>query len=295
MDDGAVGSAGNSEVETVADAMLSAIEQGLEGLPSAAEAVISGALDTTMSAVVSLGREFVRRYHRLEIDADQMQFDQPTLFVANHGFGGIFDLNVLAISATLEELDLQRPVTVLTHQLAWTLGVGPLIEPLGARPASHDSARQAFGNGHHVVVLPGGDVEAAKPIEERDQIVFGGRSGFARLAIEQDVPIVPIVTAGAGESLLVLSSGERLARALKLDELLRVKTLPVTVSLPWGLNVGLAGMLPYLPLPTKLHTRVLAPITHQSGETAEDFAERVRCYMQDALTEMTKNRRPLLG
>ncbi|OBA85947.1 glycerol acyltransferase [Mycobacteriaceae bacterium 1482268.1] len=252
-------------------------------------------MDTTMSAVASLGREFVRRYQRLEIDCEQIEFDQPTLLVANHGFGGIFDLNVLAISAALEQLDLRRPVTILTHQLAWTLGVGPLIEPLGARPASHESAREAFDNGHHVVVLPGGDVEASKTTQDRDQIIFAGRTGFARLAIEQNVPIVPLVTAGAGESLLVLSNGERLARALKLDELLRVKTLPVTVSLPWGLNVGVAGMLPYLPLPTKLHTRVLAPITHQSGESAQNFAERVQTYMQDALTEMTKNRRPLLG
>jgi 1-acyl-sn-glycerol-3-phosphate acyltransferase len=64
--------------------------------------------------------------------------------------------------------------------------------------------------------------------------------------MEAGVPIVPIVTAGAGESLMVLSDGQRLARALRLDKTLRLKALPVTVSLPWGLNVGGVGLLPYV-------------------------------------------------
>jgi hypothetical protein len=37
------------------------------------------------------------------------------------------------------------------------------------------------------------------------------------LAVEAGVPFVPVVTAGAGQSLLVLSDGRRLARALRLD------------------------------------------------------------------------------
>ncbi|GFG65500.1 hypothetical protein MKUB_29900 [Mycobacterium kubicae] len=77
------------------------------------------------------------------------------------------------------------------------------------------------------------------------------------MAIEAGVPIVPIITAGAGESLFVISSGERLARALRLDKLLRVKPAPLSVSLPWGLSIGAVGLLPYLPLPTKLRTRAL--------------------------------------
>jgi hypothetical protein len=45
--------------------------------------------------------------------------------VANHGFGGIFDLNVFATGAAMEQMQLDRPVTILTHQLAWTMGMGP--------------------------------------------------------------------------------------------------------------------------------------------------------------------------
>ena len=146
-----------------------------------------------------------------------------------------------------------------------------------------------------MLVFPGGDLDAAKSWEDRNRIVFGGRSGFARLAIEHKVPIVPIVTAGAGESLFVLSSGERLARATRLDKLLRIKAAPVSVSLPWGLSIGAAGMLPYLPLPSKLDTRVLSAMSPAEDDSPDDFAERVHAEMQHALTEMTRTRRPLLG
>ncbi|OKH69190.1 glycerol acyltransferase [Mycobacterium sp. SWH-M1] len=280
-------------LESLADGILSALDGVAESLGG--EPVVDDAIARAMAAVAAVGDEFVRRYHRLDIDSMIETPTDPVLFVANHGFGGVVDLNVFAVRAALDELHLDRPLTILTHQLAWTLGVGRLFEPLGARPASRDSAVEAFEAGHHVLVFPGGDKDAAKTFEERNLVKFDGRTGFAKLALEQKVPIVPVVTAGAGESLLVLSSGERLARALRLDKILRVKALPVSVSVPWGLNVGAVGMLPYLPLPTKLVTRVLAPMIAADDETAEQFAGRVESAMQNAMTELTRDRKPLLG
>ncbi|MCV7431962.1 lysophospholipid acyltransferase family protein [Mycolicibacterium bacteremicum] len=277
-----------SEAEELADAALDAIE----GTVSDAAPEI---LRATVASFRKLGIEFVRKYNRLEIDTAEHRFDEPVLFVANHGFGGIFDLNVFATSAALEQLQLDRDVTILTHQLAWTLGVGRFIEPIGARPASVESAQDAFARGEHVAVYPGGDIDAAKSWEDRNRIMFGGRTGFARLAIDNGVPIVPIVTAGAGESLFVISSGERLARATRLDRLLRLKSAPISVSLPWGLNIGAVGLLPYLPLPSKLQTRVLPAMPAAPGEEPEDYAARVESAMQTALTEMTDGRTPLLG
>lgn len=243
------------------------------------------------------GLELVRRYHRLDIDASGFaRPDEQALFVANHGFGGIVDLNVFATLAALDRLRLDRPVTILVHQLAWTFGVGPLLEPLGARRASPTAAAEAFAAGHHLLVFPGGDLDAGKPFPRRNTVVFGARTGFARVALEHGVPIVPVVTAGAGESLLVLSDGRRLAARLRLDRsALRLKTLPVSLSVPWGLSVGVVGLLPYVPLPTKLTTRVLDPISATAGESPERLARRVVDVMQDALTDLTRDRRPILG
>src|SRR5659263_643835 len=86
------------------------------------------AVVTAMRLIRRLGVEFVRRYHRLEVLPHIEPFpDEPVLIVANHGFGGIVDLNVFALLATFDALRLDRPVTLLTHQLAWTLQVGRFL------------------------------------------------------------------------------------------------------------------------------------------------------------------------
>ncbi len=280
-----------ADVEALADAVLAVIEEDIEQDPGQGDARVPEALVTAVGVGQRLGIDFVRRYNRLQIDGDLRAPSEPTLFVANHGFGGIFDLNVFAIFAAFDALELDRRVTILTHQIAWTLRVGPLIEQFGATPASRDAALASFSRGEHVLVLPGGDVDAFKPFDKRDEIVFEGRTGFARLALDAGVPIVPIVTAGAGESAYVISDGQRLAKALRLDTSLRAKVLPVSVSLPWGLNIGAAGVLPYLPLPTKLLTAVMPPIHPLDGESPADLASRVEQLMQERLTQLAAQRR----
>ena len=278
------------DLETLSEALLTAVEEDIDEHTEDGSDALPDAAITALKVLRRVGIDFVHRYHRLDIRGD-FTSSEPVLFVANHGFGGVFDLNVLAIFAAFDRMNLDRPVTVLTHELFWTLKVGPLIEPLGCRPASWENARAAFSEGHHVLVLPGGDVDAFKAFSDRNKIVFAGRTGFARLSIELEQPIVPIVTIGAGESLFVISDGQRLARALRLDKRLRTKALPVSVSLPWGLNVGAVGLLPYIPLPTKLSTRVLPALSAQPGESPTDFAARVQIEMQHALSAMADERR----
>ncbi len=90
------------------------------------------------------------------------------------------------------------------------------------------------------------------------KVDFGGRKGFIRLALSKDVPIVPVVSIGGQETALFLSRGDRLARLLRIDKLLRLKVLPISLALPWGLNIG--DMLGHLPLPAKITIQVLPPI-----------------------------------
>ena len=228
----------------------------------------------------------LRAYHGHSVSGELTNPPGPVLFVANHGVGGIFDLNLVAAMAAFEAMHPHRPVAILTHQLAWSLQVGPLIEPFGAIRASSEEALAAFERGEHVLVLPGGDVDAFKDYWHRNDIVFGGRTGFAKIAVDAGVPIIPVVTAGAGETALVLSDGQTLARALRLDRLVRLKAVPISVSVPWGLSVGLAGLLPYFPLPARLATEVLPPMRPARREDVTLFATQVEAAMQSCLTEL---------
>ncbi|WP_422743378.1 1-acyl-sn-glycerol-3-phosphate acyltransferase [Mycobacterium sp. WMMD1722] len=237
---------------------------------------------------------YLRVYHRHDIHVDAPVPDTPVLFVCNHGFGGVIDLNVGAFVAARQAAGVARPTTAMVHQIAWTLGVGSLVERLGGVPGSPAAADEAFQAGHNVLVFPGGDVDAGKSWRDRNLIKFHG-AGFARLAQQHGVPIVPVVTAGTGESLLVLSDGQATARALRLRKSLRVKALPISLSVPWGLSFGVVGLLPYLPLPTKLVTAVLPQIVPAAEESPEDLAERVRTAMQARLDTLTARRIPLLG
>jgi 1-acyl-sn-glycerol-3-phosphate acyltransferase len=238
---------------------------------------------------------YLRWYHRHEVHVDATLPDRPVLIVSNHGFGGLVDLNVLAMTNVQKRAGNSRPTTALVHQLAWTMGLGRAVEAIGGRPASREAAMEAFAAGHNVLVFPGGDIDAGKSWRDRNHIRFDNRCGFARLAIEHEVPIVPVVTAGAGESLFVLSDGQRLAAALGLPRSLRVKTLPISVSIPWGLSIGGAGMLPYSPLPTKLITAVLPAFTPGSDDSADELAARVEAAMQARLGELVSDRLPLVG
>lgn len=254
---------------------------------------MSEAVDAAVRGVHAFGVAWVTRYHRLSVQVLAPLPDEPSLIVANHGFGGLIDVNIFATYAALEAAGIDRPIRAMTHQLAWTLKVGPLLESFGAVPASRVAAQQAVAEGCHVLVFPGGDVDAGRPWNRRNNVDFDGRTGFARLAIELGLPVVPVATAGAGETLLVLSSGRRLAR--RLPAALRMKAAPISVSLPWGLSIGVTGLAPYLPLPAKMTSQVLPAVRHEEGEPVAAYAERIQGLLQASIDRMTDGRIPFLG
>ena len=170
-----------------------------------------------------------------------------------------------------------------------------MLRHLGAVPASAEGARRVFADGRKVLVYPGGDLDAFRPWYKRDEVVFGKRRGYVRLALTERVPIVPVVAAGAHDGFLVLTDGRRLGRLLRTHRWLRTDVLPLTLSLPWGLGFG----LPYVPVRTRVLVRVLPPMTFErDGPEAardDDFVEachrQVHATMQRALDDLAAERR----
>ena len=122
---------------------------------------------------------------------------------------------------------------------------------------------------------------------------FGRRRGFIRLAQSKGVPLVPVVAIGGQETALFLSRGEGIARLLGIDRMFRLKVLPISLALPWGLNVG--DMLGHIPLPAKITIQVLEPIDVSDMDVDEAY-ELVIDQMQTALTGLDAERSlPVLG
>jgi len=184
--------------------------------------------------------------------------DGPVLLVGNHSGGNMTpDTGVLAI-AFAGHFGVERAFYALAHNLVVSAPALGSLRKLGALAASPGNATAALRSGAAVLVYPGGDFEVHRPSWQSGRVDFAGRDGFVRLALDVDVPIVPVVSIGGQETALFLSRGEGLARALRLDRMFRLKVLPISLALPWGLNIG--DFLGHLPLPAKITVEVLPAI-----------------------------------
>ncbi len=224
--------------------------------------------------------------------------DGPALLVGNHSGGNMTPDTLLFTLAFYTYFGVERAFYQLAHNLVLASPLGRILRRYGTVPASPEHAQRALDTGAALLVYPGGDWEVHRPIWERNKIDFAGRKGFVRLALEADVPIVPVVSIGGQETALFLSHGGRLARALRVDRTLRLKVIPISLALPWGLNVG--DLLGHLPLPAKITVEVLAPIDvrAQFGDDpdVDDVYDHVTTLMQDTLDTLAAERRyPLIG
>jgi 1-acyl-sn-glycerol-3-phosphate acyltransferase len=114
------------------------------------------------------------------------------------------------------------------------------------------------------------------------------------------VPIVPIATVGGPDSMPVLLKGRRVASALQLDKVARLKMFPIALQAPWGIS---PAMLPELPLPTKIRTAFQEPIEVDSDpDRVNDKAyidakyDEVQQSIQRGMDELARRRRfPVFG
>ena len=222
----------------------------------------------------------------------------PVLIVGNHTGGSNSPEVLIAQLAFSAYFGVERPHYQLAHRMLLNSPVGSVVRRFGTVEADPANAEAALDAGAMVTVFPGGDYEVFRPSWESAKVDFGGRTGFLRLALRKNVPIVPMVTLGGQETALFLSRGERLARLTGAARVMRLKTLPVVVGFPFGLSVG--GFPPFLPLPAKVTMELLEPIDLRTNYGADPDVDEVyrdfMATMQKTLTGLQRERRlPVLG
>jgi 1-acyl-sn-glycerol-3-phosphate acyltransferase len=220
------------------------------------------------------------------------------LLVGNHTGGNLAPETIIFTLAFSTYFGVERRYHQLAHNLVLASPVGPFLRRFGTVAASHANARKALEADAAVLVFPGGDWEVHRPSWQSSRIDFGGRKGFVRLALEQDAPIVPVVTIGGQETALWLDRGAWLARLLGLDKTVRLKVLPILIAPPWGLTIG--DFLPRIPLPAKMTTEVLPAIDVRGRFGPEPDPDEVYEYvtgqMQETLDGLAAERRfPVIG
>lgn len=243
-------------------------------------------------------RPSLLRWHRGVVEGVANVPAGATLFVGNHNAGMYTPDSYIFLHALYAQGGIPALPYALAHQVVFDTPVlGRLLLRLGTVRANHDNAARLFARGERILVYPGGDLDALRPYSRRDEVVFGGRRGYIRLALTHGVPITPVVSEGAHQAYMILDDGRWLARLLRLDRLIRLKAIPIVLSAPLGLTVGPA--VPFIPLPTPITVQILPPIhfDRTGPEAAADegyvmaCAARVQGAMQIALTRLADRRR----
>jgi 1-acyl-sn-glycerol-3-phosphate acyltransferase len=240
------------------------------------------------------------RYFDLKASGFQHVPNEPCLVVSNHS-GGAAAPDVWGFMlAWHQHFQTQRALHALAHEMILSIkATGVPFGKLGALRADPSMALRVLSEWKRdIFVMPGGDVEVFRPYKERYQVCFAGRKGYIRLALKTGVPIVPVANAGPHETLMVLTDGKPIARALKLDRLFRLNVFPIHLSFPWGLAIG---PFPHIPPPMVMRYRVGSPVpppailppdTEPSEALVDEYDRRVQQAIQVLLSELEEEATP---
>ncbi|MGC4001498.1 MAG: 1-acyl-sn-glycerol-3-phosphate acyltransferase [Anaeromyxobacter sp.] len=134
------------------------------------------------------------RVHGLE----SVPADQPVIYVAKHPRTFLY-LEVIVLGLlTFWDGDRRpfRPMEKRGTSLHKVPGLAWIRRHVGTIEATEEAALAALRGGESVLVFPGGARELYGPA---DQVDWGGRRGYARIAAQAQAPVVPLAIGGADQ------------------------------------------------------------------------------------------------
>ena len=256
-----------------------------------------------VSNAANLYLPLLEKYHRAKFLGLENIPEIPFLGVGNHSGMHFMPESLLWITK-YHSMNKEVHMVTLIHNLANKLGkmIKLPLSDFGLIEANPEKALHALQSGFAATVYPGSDRDNSKPYTERNKIDFFEHTGYVKLALKAQVPIVPVVGIGGAETVFVLSAGDKIAEVTGLKKMLKLHTWPVYWSFPGGWHVG---HLPYfsLPLPSQITISVLPPypVDEYTPEDAEnpDIVQKINLeiiiMMQEEMNRLAKGRIPIVG
>lgn len=228
-----------------------------------------------------------RHYFRVTSEGwEQVPATEPILMVGSHNGGlGAPDMFMLMLE-WYQRFGGERLAYGLMNAKMWQVypGLARLAAQAGAIQADPKMAIAALQQGASVLVYPGGARDVFRPHAQRDRIFLNGNLAFIKLALRHNVPIVPVVSWGAHDTLRVLFDLYPLLEAWHQQGMpwpygLDPEIWPVFLGWPWGIGVG---PIPNLPWPEAIHLQIGKPIRfgRSGAEVTRDLAYVIACYDQ---------------
>jgi len=247
---------------------------------------LEGRDPNVIRSLMPLGEWLYRYYFRVITDGwHHLPSEGGMLIVGSHNGGMIAPDTLMFMYDWFQRFGPERLVYGLMHPNVWMVpSYSQLTVQLGAVRAHPKMATAALQRGAAVLVYPGGPEDLWRPHHLRHQIYFAGRKGFIKLALREGVPIVPAISNGAHDTLIILADFYKQLQQLHewgMPWLFGIDPMvfPIYLGLPWGLAIG---PWPNIPLPVQIHTRVCAPIVFERyGRAAASDRDYVdACYEQ---------------
>jgi 1-acyl-sn-glycerol-3-phosphate acyltransferase len=240
-------------------------------------------------------------YFRVQTSGWENVPEGKMLVVGSHNGGLASPDTSMMMYDWVRRFGAEKLIYGLMHPKVWEVSppVAQLAMKAGAILAHPKNAHTALHSGASVLVYPGGAEDVFRPHQMRDKIYFAERRGFIKLALRENVPIVPAISWGSHDTLIVLADLYEVMQQLHklgMPWLFGVDPLvfPIYLGLPWGLGIG---PLPNIPLPAHIKTRICPPIVfeHYGRKAASDRSYVDQCYelvknkMQQELDELIRN------
>ena len=253
--------------------------------------------------VARLYLPILETYHRAKWLGLENIPDEPFLGAGNHTGMHFMPESLLWLSK-YHSVDRSIPMLTLIHRMTHHLSqlVKLPVNELGFLEAKKDNALNALKAGFAVTVYPGGDRDVSRPFSDRHNINFFDHLGYVKIALKAQVPILPIVGCGGGETAFVINSGEKIAEWTGLRKLAKLHSWPLYWSFPFGLHLGHLPH-PEIPLPSQMTMSILKPIyltdytpeDSENSDVIEYINQEVLSVMQAELDELSQGRIPILG
>ncbi len=160
----------------------------------------------------------------VSIGLEHLPREGAVLLTGNHTIYGLLDIPMLGLEVWEKT---GRAVRGLGDHIHFKLPVWrDLLQSIGAVRGTREICGRLFEMGEVVLVFPGGGREVMKHKHEQYQLVWKERVGFARMAIQHGVPIVPFASVGVEDMFDVVLDADdlmqspvgSLLRALGIEE-----------------------------------------------------------------------------
>jgi hypothetical protein len=149
------------------------------------------------------------------------------LLTGNHTLYGLLDIPMLGLEIYEKT---GRSVRGLGDHNHFALPIWrDLLRRIGAVRGTRENCARLFTAGEAVLVFPGGGREVLKHKHEQYQLIWKERVGFARLAIQHGVPIVPFASVGVEDMFEIVVDADDILRSPAGDLL---RALRITEQ-PW--------------------------------------------------------------